>query len=86
MFEQLTGVKINVVELQFPDLYSKAVAEPIAGSGASDVSNYSPSWILDLAQSGVLEPLDSYMDKYMNKSEIDDIAPWNLLSQTYRRN
>src|SRR5687768_8435638 len=37
MWEQLTGIKTNVVELSNPDQYSKAVAEHIAGSGAYDV-------------------------------------------------
>src|SRR4029077_13513155 len=32
MWEQLTGVKLNVAELSNPDQYSKAVAEHIAGS------------------------------------------------------
>ena len=35
MWEQLTGIKTSVVELSNPDQYSKAVAEHIAGSGAS---------------------------------------------------
>jgi ABC-type glycerol-3-phosphate transport system substrate-binding protein len=81
-WEKLTGIKINVVQLQFPDLYSKAVAEHIAGTGAYDVLNYSPAWTSDLAQSGVLEPLDSYIDKYMNKSEIADLAPFYAPAQT----
>ncbi len=81
-WEQLTGIKINVVQLQFPDLYSKAVAEHIAGTGAYDVLNYSPAWTSDLATSGVLEPLDDYIDKYMDKSEMADLAPFYAPAQT----
>ena len=44
MWEKLTGIKTNVVELAWPDLYSKAVAEHIAGSGAYDVLDVAPMW------------------------------------------
>ena len=37
VWEQLTGIKSNVVELSHPDQYSKPVAEHIAGSGAYDI-------------------------------------------------
>ena len=74
-WEKLTGIKINVVEVPFADLYSKAVAEHLAGSGAYDVLNYSPAWTGDLADAGVIEPLDDYINKYMNKGDLDDIAP-----------
>lgn len=72
-WEELTGIKINVVEVPFPDLYSKAVAEHLAGTGAYDVINYSPAWTGDLADSGVLEPLDEYIAKY--GAELEDVLP-----------
>ncbi|MBI1879305.1 MAG: sugar ABC transporter substrate-binding protein [Chloroflexi bacterium] len=74
-WERLTGIKINVVEVPFPELYSKAVAEHLAGSGAYDVLNYSPAWTGDLADTGALEPLDSYIDQYMDKKDLEDINP-----------
>lgn len=74
-WEKLTGIKINTIEIPFPELYSKAVAEHLAGSGAYDVVSYSPAWTGDLADSGVIEPLDDYIAKYMNTSELDDILP-----------
>lgn len=74
-WEELTGIKINVIEVPFTDLYSKAVAEHLAGTGAYDVISYSPAWTGDLADAGVLEPLDSYIDQYMNKADLDDILP-----------
>ncbi len=75
LWEQLTGIKINVVEVPFADLYSKAVAEHLAGSGAYDVISYSPAWTGDLADSGVLEPLDDYIAQHMNAEDLDDILP-----------
>jgi multiple sugar transport system substrate-binding protein len=74
-WEELTGIKINVIEVPFTDLYSKAVAEHLAGTGAYDVISYSPAWTGDLADAGVLEPLDGYIDQYMNKADLDDILP-----------
>jgi multiple sugar transport system substrate-binding protein len=77
-WEKLTGIKINVVELPFTELYSSAVAEHLGGSGAYDVINYSPAWTGDLAEAGVIEPLDAYIDKYMDKKDLEDINPTYL--------
>jgi hypothetical protein len=41
-----------------PQVFLKAVAEHQAASSAFDVVSYAPSWIGDLANSGVLELLD----------------------------
>lgn len=73
LWEQLTGIKINVIEVPFPELYSKAVQEHLGGTGAYDVINYSPAWTGDLADAGVLEPLDDYIAKY--GAELDDVLP-----------
>jgi multiple sugar transport system substrate-binding protein len=74
-WERLTGIKINVVEVPFPELYSQAVAEHLAGSGAFDVISYSPAWTGDLADAGVIESLDSYLDQYLDKTELEEIHP-----------
>ncbi|TJV09417.1 MAG: extracellular solute-binding protein, partial [Mesorhizobium sp.] len=75
MWEQLTGMKSNVVELSNPDQYSKAVAEHIAGSGAYDVLDISPAWTPSLADGGVIAPLDDYIAKYMNPADLEDYHP-----------
>ncbi|MEK1868520.1 MAG: extracellular solute-binding protein [Ensifer adhaerens] len=75
MWEQLTGMKSNVVELSNPDQYSKAVAEHIAGSGAYDVLDISPAWTPSLADGGVIAPLDDYIAKYMNMADLEDYHP-----------
>lgn len=87
-WEKQTGIKINVIETPFAELFSKAIAEHQAATGAYDVISYAPAWIGDLADGGVLEPLDPFIDKYMNKADLDDINPtyrswmtWN--DQTY---
>jgi multiple sugar transport system substrate-binding protein len=84
MWEQLTGMKSNVVELSNPDQYSKAVAEHIAGSGAYDVLDISPAWTPSLADGGVIAPLDDYIAKYMNMSDLEDYHPLYKALPTYK--
>lgn len=75
-WEKATGVKLNIVELPFNDLYSKAVAEHVAGSGAFDVMQVCPCWLSDLVESGVVVPsLDGYIGQYMNPKDMEDINP-----------
>jgi multiple sugar transport system substrate-binding protein len=84
LWEQLTGIKSNVVELSNPDQYSKAVAEHIAGSGAYDVLDISPSWTPSLADGGVIAPLDDYIAKYMNIADLEDYHPLYKALPTYK--
>jgi multiple sugar transport system substrate-binding protein len=74
-FEKLTGIKVNVVELPFEEIYSKTLLEHKAGTGAYDGLLISPAWIADIAGQGVAIPLDPYIEKYGVKSEFDDINP-----------
>ena len=84
MWEKLTGIKTNVVELAWPDLYSKAVAEHIAGSGAYDVLDVAPMWTPSLADGGVIQPLDDYIAKYMNAADLEDYHPLYKALPTYK--
>jgi multiple sugar transport system substrate-binding protein len=84
MWEKLTGIKTNVVELAWPDLFSKAVAEHIAGSGAYDVLDVAPMWTPSLADGGVIQPLDDYIAKYMNPADLDDYHPLYKALPTYK--
>ncbi len=84
MWQQLTGIGSNVVELSNPDQYSKAVAEHIAGSGAFDVLDISPAWTPSLADGGVIAPLDDYIAKYMNMADLDDYHPLYKALPTYK--
>jgi len=79
-WEELTGVKIEVVEIPINELFTKTVAEHRAGTGAYDMLNVVPAWMPDLVEAGVLEPLDDYVDKFGYREELQDIAP------TYRDN
>lgn len=84
LWEQLTGIKTNVVELSHPDQYSKAVAEHIAGSGAYDILDIEPAWTPSLADGGVIAPLDDYIEQYLNKADLDDYHPLYKALPTYK--
>lgn len=74
-WEELTGIKVNVVEIPINELFTKTLAEHRAGTGAFDLLNVVPAWIPDLAEAGALEPLDQFIDAHGYRSELDDIAP-----------
>ncbi len=84
LWEQLTGIKTTVVELPSPDMYSKPVAEHIAGSGAYDVLDLQPQWTPALADGGVIAPLDDYIAKYMNMADLEDYHPLYKALPTYK--
>ena len=75
LWEQLTGIKIKVVETPLAEVYTKTLQEYRAGTGAFDVLDVVPSWMPDLARAGALEPLDPYIDRFGYRKEIEAIAP-----------
>lgn len=75
IWEELTGVKINVVAIPIYELFTRTMAEHRAGTGAYDMLNVVPAWMPDMIEAGVLEPLDAYIDKHGNREELQDIAP-----------
>src|SRR5687768_4607313 len=74
LWEELTGIKINVVEVPFDEMFVKTMAEHRAGTGAYDVLNVVPSQMPDLVRAGVLEPLDPYIDQYGYRPHLDTIG------------
>ncbi len=79
-WEQLTGCKVKVVEVPTAEMFTKIMQEYRAGTGAYDALNVIPAWMPDLVQAGALENLESYVDKYGYRAELQKIAP------TYRDN
>src|SRR6476660_5706344 len=61
-------------------MFTKIMQEYRAGTGAYDALNVIPALMPDLAGAGALEQLDSYVDKYGFRAELQKIAP------TYRDN
>ncbi len=84
MWQDLTGITSNVIELPHPDQYSKPIAEHIAASGAYDILDIEPAWIPALADGGVIAPIDDYMGKYLNKADLDDYHPLYKAMATYK--
>ncbi len=74
LWEELTGIKVNVIEVPVNEAFTKIMQEHRGGTGAYDVVNAMPAWMGDLARAGALEPLEGYIDKYGYRGEIDDIG------------
>jgi multiple sugar transport system substrate-binding protein len=84
MWEQLTGIKSNVIELSHPDQYSKPVAEHIAQSGAYDILDIEPAWTPSMADGGVIQPLDDFIAKHLDKADLEDYHPLYKALPTYK--
>lgn len=84
LWQQLTGIGYNVIELSHPDQYSKPIAEHIAQSGAYDILEIEPAWIPSLADGGVIAPIDGYVEKHMNKADLEDYHPLYKDLPTYK--
>lgn len=75
LWEELTGIKINVIESPVDQMFTKAMQDYRSGSGGYDLLNVIPNQLPDLALAGALEPLDDYVDKYNYHEELQGIAP-----------
>lgn len=74
-FEQLTGIKVKVVEVPTDQMFTKILQDFRSGAGAYDALNVIPSWMPDLVRAGALEPLDAMVEQYGYAEELQDIAP-----------
>lgn len=79
-WEELTGIKVKVIEVPTAEMFTKILQEHRANTGAYDALNVVPTWMADLVRAGALEDLDPYVDKYGFREELQKIAP------TYRDN
>jgi multiple sugar transport system substrate-binding protein len=75
LWEQLTGIKVEVVEKPFPQIYSTVIAEFLAKSGAIDVIDGSPVWVPDFAERGVMLALDDMIAKHKARASFNDMHP-----------
>jgi multiple sugar transport system substrate-binding protein len=77
-FEQLSGIKVELVPIPDDSFYDKAVAEFISGNASFDALQFFSPWLGDFAAPGFLATLDDYA------------AKWNLplddFYDTYRLN
>jgi multiple sugar transport system substrate-binding protein len=75
LWEELTGITINPIGKPFPELFPSQVAEHIGQTGAYDVLSVVPAWTADFVAQGMLEPLDPFIEQYMNTADLDDYHP-----------
>ena len=73
-WEELTGIKVNIIEAQHDEMFPKMMQEHRGGTGAYDVLNVVPAWMGDMVRAGAVEPLDAYVDKYGYREELEDIG------------
>ena len=60
-FEEETGWNVEVVDIDFSQLYEKQVIEMVGGTGAYDIITYDVGWKAEFANSGYLLALDDYI-------------------------
>jgi multiple sugar transport system substrate-binding protein len=75
LWEELTGIRINVVEIPFDEMFPKYMAEHRARTGAYDVLNVVPSQMPDMVAAGMLAPLDPFIDEHEFREHLATIAP-----------
>jgi multiple sugar transport system substrate-binding protein len=74
-WEELTGIRVNVVESPVDQIFTRIMQAHRAGTAAYDVLNVIPNQMPDLALAGALEPLDDYVERYGYAEELEGIAP-----------
>lgn len=67
------GVKINIVEYPFSDIYDKEMLEATSHSGAIDIYEQANGWVPEFAEGGFIIPLDDYFAK--KNPWLDDVFP-----------
>lgn len=75
VWEQLTGIKLNTIQLDHASQFSKVIAEHIARSGAFDIVDIEPAWIPSMADGGVIAPIDDFIKKFKAESSLSDLHP-----------
>jgi len=84
LWKKLTGINVKTIEVPFPQVYTKTVAEHIAKSGAIDVTEAAGAWVPDYADRGVVVPLDDLIKKYKAQATLKDVHPAYRSLATYK--
>lgn len=75
-FEKKTGNEVNIVEIDFAQMYEKEVIEMVGGTGAYDIVTYDVGWKAEWADSGYLMALDDYIAASDPKEvQFEDLHP-----------
>jgi multiple sugar transport system substrate-binding protein len=77
-FEELSGIKVELVPIPDDSFYDKALTEFISGNASFDALQFFSPWMGDFAAPGFLFPLQDYADKWA--------LPLDDFYDTYRLN
>lgn len=77
-FEELSGIKVELVPIPDDSLYDKAITEFISGNASFDALQFFSPWLGDFAAPGFLHPLDDLATKWG--------LPLDDFYETYRLN
>lgn len=81
-WEKATGNKVNIIDIDLPQMYEKVVLESVADTGAYDIVTWDVGWQSEWANSGYLLELDPYIEASdPAELQLDDISP-SLLRTT----
>ncbi len=75
LFEQKTGIKVELVESPHKDLYVKSMTDFISGGRSYDAFQFLYTQLATFVAGGFLHPIDDYIEKYDAGPLFDDIIP-----------
>lgn len=78
-FEEMTGLKVNLVEVPFGELYSRFMTEARSRSGAFDLLMSNNTMVADFV--GFIEPLDPYIEQWPLDDPEDIVESFRHLSR-----
>ena len=75
-WEQKTGNKVNIIDVDLPTMYEKIVLEAVGQTGAYDIVTWDVGWKSEWAYNGYLRVLDDYIkNSDPNELQLEDISP-----------
>src|SRR5262249_40301062 len=80
-WEDLTGIKMTLVESRDTDIPAKIMAEAVAKTGQYDIFNQFPYMVPDAASAGAIMPMDEYAAK--GQPDFSGLAESLQAQQTY---
>ena len=75
-FAAETGVNVEIIQVDYAQLYEKQVIEMVGGTGAYDIVTYDTGWKPEFINAGWLAPLDDYIaEADPDVIAFDDFSP-----------
>lgn len=75
-WEEKTGNKVNIVDIDLPTMYEKTVLEAVGQTGAYDIVTWDVGWKSEWAYNGYLRVLDEHIAQSdPNELQLEDISP-----------